>query len=68
LESSVVSIENLSKILPSNGWTQVKYQQPKMAKNLPYLWHYSQKTRNPKFFFNSRLEDLLSLLRVWTPL
>jgi len=46
LDSSLVSVENLSKILPSSGWAQVKYQQPKMAKNLPYIWRQSQKTQN----------------------
>jgi len=46
--SSLNSIENLSEILPSSSWAQVRYQQPKMAKNLPYLWHHSQKTWNPK--------------------
>jgi len=47
-DSSLVSIENMSEIILSNGWAQVRYQQPKIAKNLPYLWHHSQKTWNPK--------------------
>jgi len=33
-DSSLVSIENWSKILPCGGWAQIRYQQPKMAKNL----------------------------------
>jgi len=62
--------ENFSEILPSSGWAQVRYQQPKMAKNLPYCWHHSQKheTQNQKKFFHSRLADSTSLLRVWTAL
>ena len=36
--------------------------------NLPCLWHHSQKIQNQKFFFHCRLEELLSLLRVWTAL
>jgi len=43
-DSSLVSNENVSEILPSNGWAQVRYQQPKMAKNLPrapmQYWKY----------------------------
>ena len=37
---------------------------------LLHLWHYSQKIWNPKpkFFFHCRLEDLLSLLSIWTAL
>jgi len=37
VDSSLVSNENFSEILPFDGWSQVKYRQPKMAKNLPYL-------------------------------
>jgi len=57
-DSHLVSIENLSEILPSSGWAQARYQQPKIAKNLPYLWRQSQKTRNPKpkNFFHCRLK------------
>jgi len=47
----------------SSGWAQVRYQQPKMTKNRPYLWRYSQKKAKPNFF-HCRLEDLPSLLRV----
>jgi len=51
VDSSLVSNENISKILPSSGLTQVRYQQSNMAKNLPYLWRHSQKKWNPKQFF-----------------
>jgi len=37
LDLSLVSIEHLSEILLSSGWAQVRYQQPKMAKKLPYI-------------------------------
>ena len=52
VDSSLVSNENFSEILPFDGWSQVKYRQPKMAKNLPYLWCHSQKneTQIPNFF------------------
>jgi len=59
VDFSLVSRE----ILPSNGWAQVRYQQPKMAGNLHYLWCHSQKneTQHQKVFFHCRLEDLPSL-------
>ena len=52
-DSSLVCNKNFSEIHPSSGWAQVRYQQAKMAKNLPYLWHHSQKneTENQTFFF-----------------
>jgi len=36
VDSSLVSDENISEILPSRDGAQVRYQQSKMAKNLPY--------------------------------
>jgi len=58
-DSSLVSIENLSEILPSSSWAQVRYQQPKMAKSLPYVvTHKKPEIQN---FFHCRLEDLPSL-------
>jgi len=66
-DCSLDSNENFIEILLSSGWAQVRWQQPKMAKNLPYVRRHSQKnkTQNQNFFYCS-LEDLLSLLRVWT--
>jgi len=42
-DSSIVSNENLSEILPSSGWALGQVTWAKMAKNLLHLWHYSQK-------------------------
>jgi len=60
-DSSLVSNENLSKILPSCVWALDQVTLAKMAKNLPYFWHYSQKktTQKQKNFFHCRFEDLL---------
>jgi len=58
LDTSLVSIENLSEILLSSGWAQVRYQLPEMAKILPYLWCHSQKNPKPKKIFHCWLEDL----------
>jgi len=70
LDSSLVSSnENLSKILPFSGWALGQVTWTKMAKNLPHLWHHSQKKSKTKnVFFHCRFEDLPSLLRVWTAL
>jgi len=59
-DSILVANENFSKVLMSSGWAQVRCQQPKMAKNLPYLWHHSEKKQNPKpkNFFHCRLKRL----------
>jgi len=66
--SSLVSIENLSKILPSASWAQVRYQQPKMAKNLPYdVTHEKPETQNQKFCLVFRgFEQLSSTIRCWS--
>jgi len=43
-DSRLVSIQNLSKILPSSGWVQVRYQQPKI-----YLtYNITHKKMKPK--------------------
>jgi len=65
-DSCLVSNANLNKILMPSGWAQVRYQQPKIAKNL--LMTSVTKKQNPKskFFFHGRLKDLASLLRFWT--
>jgi len=47
-DSSLVSNENLSKILLSSGWALGQATWDKMAKNLPHLCRHSQKTWNPK--------------------
>jgi len=69
-DSSLLSNENLSKILPSRGWALGQVILAKMAKNLPYLWYHSQRTWNPKLkkIFHCSLEDLPSLLQGWTVL
>jgi len=69
-DSSVVCNRNFGEILPFSGWAQVRYQQPKMAKNLPCLWCHSQKneTQNQTKFSPCRRKDLQSLLKVWTTL
>jgi len=45
-DSSLVTNENFSEIFMSDGWGQVRYQQPEMAKNLPY--HVTNKNTKPK--------------------
>jgi len=67
-DSGLVSIENLSEILLSKGWAQVRYQQPKTTKNQSYSWRYSQKKETIKNFVHCWLEDLPSLFRIWTAL
>jgi len=62
-DSSLVSNENFSEILPFSGWAICQITWAKMAKNLPHSWHHSQKTWSPKLF---SIADLKSLLRVWT--
>jgi len=43
---------HLAHRLPTPGLgVQFRYQQAKMAKNLPYLWCHSHKKQNPKHFF-----------------
>jgi len=58
LDSSLVSIENLSEILMSGSWAQDRYQQLKKSKTyLTYdIIHKKLKTQN--FIFHCRLEDL----------
>jgi len=47
-DSSLVSNENFSKTLLCISWALVQVTWTMMAKNLPHLWHHSQKSRNPK--------------------
>jgi len=53
LDSSLVSNKNLSEILPSSGWALGQVTTAKMARNLPHLWHHSQKKKQS--FFHCRL-------------
>jgi len=45
---------------PRSGPTSVRYQQPKMAKNLPCLWRQLQKKTKPKTktFFSLHIQGL----------
>ena len=62
LDSSLVCIENLSKILLASVWAQVMYQQSKMFKTyLTYDVTKNMKSKT-KNYFHGRLEDLPSLL------
>jgi len=49
-DSSLVSNENLSKILPSGGCALGQVTWSKMAKNLAHLWRHTQNWK-PQFFF-----------------
>jgi len=52
-DSSLVSNENLSKVLLSSGWALGQVTWAKMAKNLPHLLCHSEKIRNlnQNFFY-----------------
>jgi len=66
-DSSLVSHESLSEILPSSDWALGQVAWAKMAKNLTHLWRHSQKKTKPKikeFLFRlaKAFEDLNSSL------
>jgi len=57
-DSRLVFIENLSEILLSSGWDQVRYQQPKNGQKPPTL-HMTPLTKSPKtIFFPLRTQRL----------
>jgi len=47
LDSSLVSNINFSGTLWPSGWALSQATWAKMAQKLLYLWHHSQKIRNP---------------------
>jgi len=51
IDSSLVSNENFSTLLLPSVWAQVRYQQPKMAKNTYLTYDITKKTK-PKMFFS----------------
>ena len=44
LDSSLVSNENFSEMLPFSSWAPGQVTWAKIAKNQPHLWRHSQKT------------------------
>jgi len=70
LDSSLVAIKSYAKYFHLLAWAQGQVTCATMAKNLFYLWRHPQRKWNPKpkICFQCRLEDSLSLLRVWTAL
>jgi len=50
-DSSLVSNENFSDMLPPSSLADFRYQLSKMAKNLPHLCRHSQKKTKPKTKF-----------------
>jgi len=65
---NLVFNKNLNESLPSSSWAQGQVTWARMAKNLPHLWSHPQKIQNQKFLLSCKLEDSLSLLRVWIAL
>jgi len=65
VHSSLVSNDTFSKILPSSVWAQVRYEQPKMAKNLPYydVTHKKTKPNLTKKFFSLRTRILAEFFK-----
>jgi len=63
-DSSLVSNENFSDMLPPSSLADFRYQLSKMAKNLPHLCRHSQKKTKPKtkFFF---IPDLKTCWVFW---
>jgi len=67
LGCSLVSNENFSDILPSNGWRPGPGEVGQGSLKALHLWRYSQKIRTPnqKIIFECLLQDLPRLLRLW---
>jgi len=62
LDSSLVSNENLSKILWHSGWALGKVIWAKMDQKWLYLWRHSQKSSTPttKFSFFFFYNEIIS--------
>jgi len=67
LDSSLVSNENFSEILPSSGWFLPGNMSQNGHKPTTLMTSLTKNLKPKfKFFFHYRLKDLLSLLRAWT--
>jgi len=67
LDFNLVSNKNLSEILPSSSLGLGPDEVGQKGLKQLYLWHHSQKKRNPKFFFIADAKTCW-ILRVLTAL
>jgi len=67
LDCSLVSNENFSEILLSNGLSPGPGEVGQDGLKILYLWRHSQKIRTPqpKIFFECKLQDLPRCFSFW---
>jgi len=68
MDFSLVTNRNLSKILPFSSLGSVSDEVDQSGLKVLHFWCHSPKIGNPKpkIFLHCWLDDLPSLLRVWT--